>query len=203
MALATGIGAGAALALLHHAETSGITSAAALPVETWAADTRPAPAFTLTDQDGKAVSLAGLGGRPVIVTFLDPLCRNFCPREASVISEAVKRLGADDPAIVAVSVDPWGDTRQSFREDALHWRLASQWQWATGTAAQLAAVWRSYEVGVTVTTSSIAGVTLREITHTAATYLVDPSGHMRALLLYPFTPAELVRAMHVMLTTSD
>lgn len=200
-ALASGIGAGAAIALLHHHQTA--ENAALLPIETWAADTRPAPAVTLTDQNGKRVTLANLRGRPVILTFIDPLCRNFCPREASVISEATKGLTADHPAIVAVSVDPWGDTRQSFHEDALHWNLASEWQWGTGSQAQLAAVWRNYEIGVTVTKETIDGITLHEITHTAATYLIDPSGHIRALLLYPFTSAEIVQAMRTMLTTTD
>lgn len=198
--LTAGIGMGITIALLHRPETT--ENAAELPVETWAAGVRRAPAFTLTNQNGKPVSLTALRGRPVIVTFIDPLCRNFCPREASIISQAVKNLTPDQPAIVAVSVDPWGDTRQSFQEDALHWRLAPQWQWGIGTQAQLAAVWRRYQIGVTVTQKTIAGITVREITHTAAAYLIDSSGHVRALLLYPFDAAEVDSAMHTMLTTT-
>ena len=124
--LAVGIGAGVLIALLQRGQT--VASASDLPVETWAAGSRPAPAFVLADQHGRPLTLAALCGRPVILTFIDPLCRNFCPREASVISQAVKGLSSDRPAIVAVSVDPWGDTRQSFQEDAVHWRLAPGWQ---------------------------------------------------------------------------
>jgi cytochrome oxidase Cu insertion factor (SCO1/SenC/PrrC family) len=199
-ALAVGLSAGVIIALLQRNQQ--VAGASLLPVETWAAGTRPAPAFTLSDQNGKPVALHALRGRPVIITFIDPLCRNFCPREASVISQAGKALASDRPAIVAVSVDPWGDTHQSFQEDALRWRLAPGWRWGTGSHAQLAAVWRNYEVGVTVTKRVIAGITLREITHTAATYLIDPSGHIRALLLYPFTAAEVETAMRTMLTTT-
>ena len=40
---------------------------------------RIAPNFRLLDQDGHGVSPAAARGRPVIVTFIDPLCRHLCP----------------------------------------------------------------------------------------------------------------------------
>ena len=41
-----------------------------------------APAFTLTDQHGRAVTLASLRGKVVLLTFLDPVCTSDCPLEA-------------------------------------------------------------------------------------------------------------------------
>ena len=38
-----------------------------------------APAFTLTDQYGRPASLAGLHGKVVLLTFLDPVCTSDCP----------------------------------------------------------------------------------------------------------------------------
>ncbi len=201
VALLGGVGIGAAI---HLAKGSGkkVQTSSSTLVQTWAAGERPAPAFSLVDQDGKAVSLAGFKGRPVLVTFIDPFCRNFCPREASVLSNAVKQLGAARPAIVAVSVDPWADTTKNFHQDALHWNLAPGWQWGTGTQAKLAAVWKSYDVGVLVTKKTIAGITVRYITHTGATYLLDGTGHERALFLYPFKPSDVVGAARSMLGSS-
>jgi cytochrome oxidase Cu insertion factor (SCO1/SenC/PrrC family) len=199
-ALAVGVGVGAAVSLSHRSHAAAASSASTSPVSTWAPGARPAPSFALTDQNGKAVSLAGFRGRPLIVTFIDPLCRNFCPREASVLSAAVKSFGAERPGVVAVSVNPWANSRQNFREDATHWRLAPQWQWGVGSRAQLASVWKDYAVGVEVTTKTIAGVTVHEITHTGAAYLIDGSGHERALLLYPFRTADVVGAMRTMLS---
>lgn len=202
-ALAAGVGIGAGISYLHGSHSSQpVASASSAPVETWAAGVRRAPAFKLTDQNGKVVSLAGLHGRPVIVTFIDPLCRNYCPREARVISAAVKTFKATNPAIVAVSVDPWADSKQNFHQDALHWRLAPQWQWGLGTHAELASVWRRYQIGVLVTKKTIAGITVREITHTEAAYLIDGSGYERALLLYPFGTADVVGAMRSMLASA-
>ncbi len=83
-----------------------------------------------------------------------------------------------------------------------HWRLAPQWQWGVGSQARLAAVWKDYDVGVAVTKKTIAGVTVREITHTGAAYLIDGSGHERALFLYPFHTADIVGAMRTMLASA-
>src|SRR5262249_11663559 len=80
--------AGIAIALLVALSfTSSKATTAPDVTTTWPAGERPAPAFALSDQGGKPVTLASLHGRPAIVTFIDPLCRDFCPREASVLSE--------------------------------------------------------------------------------------------------------------------
>jgi len=188
VALVIGVGVGAAIAL-HSRSGSAAGSSEAT---TWAAGERPAPGFALRDQHGKPLSLAQYQGRPVLLTFIDPLCRDFCPREASVLSEAVAELGEGAPAIVAVSVNPWQDSSQNFAEDAVHWRLAPGWRWGVGSYAELAKVWRSYLVDVQVAKQTIAGVTIRKITHTGAAYLIDGDGHERALFLYPFTTGQLV-----------
>jgi cytochrome oxidase Cu insertion factor (SCO1/SenC/PrrC family) len=196
VALASGVGAGAGIALLHHAPSTTLASAPSPPIATWPAGARPAPDFRLTDQNGKAFSLAGLRGRPVIVTFLDPLCRNFCPLEARILSNAVRQLpSAARPAIVSVSVNPWADSRGNFREDASHWDLSQGWRWGVGSSAELARVWGTYEIGVQVTKKTIAGVTVREISHTEAAYLIDSDGNERALLIYPFQAADVISAV--------
>jgi protein SCO1/2 len=168
---------------------------------TWPAGTRPAPAFALRDEHGNPLTLASLRGRPAIVTFIDPLCRDFCPREASVLSEAAASLGKDAPAIVSVSVNPWADTPANFRSDASHWRLAPGWRWGVGSYGELADVWRRYAVGVQVTEKTIAGVKIRNIVHTGAAYLIDANGYERALFLYPFTTDQVVGATRSMLSS--
>jgi cytochrome oxidase Cu insertion factor (SCO1/SenC/PrrC family) len=39
----------------------------------------PAPGFSLTDQNGRPVSLSGVRGKVVLLTFLDPVCVTDCP----------------------------------------------------------------------------------------------------------------------------
>jgi protein SCO1 len=199
LVLAIGLGAGTGLALLSRnaREPSVSTSRVALrPAATWAKGVRPAPDFRLTDQNGSAFSLRSLRGRPVLVTFIDPLCRNLCPLEAKVLNDIVRRATpADRPAIAAISVNPWGDTPRTFRQDAVKWHLVQQWRWGIGSYAVLARVWRDYEIGVSVAKRTIVGVTVHEISHTEATYVVDASGHERAVFVYPFRAADVLRAL--------
>jgi cytochrome oxidase Cu insertion factor (SCO1/SenC/PrrC family) len=192
VALALGIAA-IAVALSRSHSSSGSNSAEDASVATWPAASRKAPDFTLTDESGKKISLAALRGRSVLLTFIDPFCRDFCPREASVLTEAASQL-EPAPVIVSVSVDPWADTAKNFTLDRIHWRLDANWHWATGSWNELAKVWKPYGVGVQVTRKKIAGVSVRYITHTGAAYLIDPHGFERALFLYPFTTNQVVDA---------
>jgi cytochrome oxidase Cu insertion factor (SCO1/SenC/PrrC family) len=170
---------------------------------TWAAGMRRAPDFRLVDQGGGPVSLSSFRGRPVIVTFIDPLCRNFCPLEAQQLNELVRRLpAAQRPAIVAVSVNVYGNARANLLQDVAKWRLVPEWRWAVGRTRQLATVWRRYRIGVLVTTKRVAGVTVHEISHTEAAYVIDRRGYERALFLWPFG-AKDVRAALAKLSSSS
>jgi cytochrome oxidase Cu insertion factor (SCO1/SenC/PrrC family) len=163
---------------------------------TWRAGTRRAPNFALVDQHGKPISMASLRGRPVVVTFIDPVCRNLCPFEAKILMAMSRRLpAAQRPVIVSVSVNPWADSKENFATDAVHWRLGANWRWALGNEKQLASVWRRYEIGVQVVKRVISGVTLRTIVHTEASYVVDRSGYERALFLYPFSANDVEQAL--------
>jgi cytochrome oxidase Cu insertion factor (SCO1/SenC/PrrC family) len=132
----------------------------------------------------------------VIVTFIDPLCRNFCPLTAQALNQVVSQMPASQrPEILAVSVDVYADTRADLLRDFREWELVPQWQWAVGAPAQLANVWKHYEVGVSVVTKHISGITIHYITHSEVAFIVDPTGHMRALFLWPFSPRDVERVL--------
>ena len=132
------------------------------------------------------------------MTFVDPLCRNLCPLEAKVLNDAVGRMPARArPPILAVSVDVYGgaNRRVNLLRDVHQWSLVPQWRWAVGSPAQLTTVWRRYEIGVKVTTKTIAETTIHYVTHTEAAFIVDATGHERALFLWPFYPQDVERAL--------
>jgi protein SCO1/2 len=163
---------------------------------TWKAGQKPAFDFHLRDENGKPISIASLRGKPVIVTFIDPVCRSLCPLEAKVLSASTRKLpAAQRPTIVAVSVNPWQDTKANFAADRLHWQLGSNWRWAVGTRAQLAQVWKRYQVAVLFQTKKINGIVVRDVTHTEASFVVDPSGFERAVYLYPFSGSDLATSV--------
>jgi cytochrome oxidase Cu insertion factor (SCO1/SenC/PrrC family) len=175
------------------AESSLTPDAAAA---TWSAGAKLAPGFRLTDQNGKAVSLAAYRGRPVIVTFIDPLCRNFCPLEAKVLNDVVAKLpAAQRPAIVAVSVNLWGNARKYLVQDVRKWQLTPEWRWGVGSSRKLEAVWKAYQIEVLDQPKTIAGVTVHQITHTEGAFIVDPSGHQRALYLWPFRAVDVTHTL--------
>jgi cytochrome oxidase Cu insertion factor (SCO1/SenC/PrrC family) len=152
---------------------------------TWAAGEQAAPALGLQTPDGKTVSL---GGGKVIVTFVDPHCTTFCPRESLVIEDAVRALPtAQRPRVIAVSVDPTVTSATVFAQEARRFKWSPQWTWATGTPAQLHAAWRRYHITVIPTK--------RDITHTEAAYVIDANGDQRSLLLWPYRKQQLLRAL--------
>ncbi len=162
----------------------------------WAAGARPAPDFSLTDQAGQPVSLKRFRGRPVIVTFIDPLCRNLCPLEAKVLDRVVAQLpAASRPAIVAVSVNQWGNARRHLLQDVARWKLPAEWHWAVGPPAALRKVWRGYKIGVEDQPKTIAGVTVHNVSHTEAAYVLDPNGDERGLFVYPYVASDVARTI--------
>lgn len=197
-ALATAVLAGVLIALIltRHRAAPISSVAPGAPQATWAAGAKRAPDFSLTDQSGRSVSIARFRGRPVIVTFIDPLCRNLCPLEAKVIASVEASLPTSDrPAVVAVSVDQWGDARRHLLEDEVKWKLASDWHWAVGKPTALRRVWRAYQVAVLDSKKTVAGVTVHNISHTEGVFLLDRRGYQRALYLFPFEATDVARTV--------
>ena len=155
---------------------------------TWQAGQQPAPPIRLRTATGAPFRLASLRGRTTIVTFVDPHCTTFSPRESLVIDDAVRTLPvAQRPAIVAVSVDPTVTSPRVFAQEAKRFRWLPQWRWATGSHAELSRVWHAYHVEVIPTKD--------DITHTELAYVVDAKGDERALLLWPFHAIDVSRAI--------
>jgi protein SCO1/2 len=202
VALLVGVLAGVLIVVLRTGGESSPTAAvpalqlATGPAATWPAGAKPAPDFRLTDQAGQSVSLARFRGRPVILTFIDPLCRSLCPREAREIDALEAQLPASRrPAIVAVSVNQWANARRNLLTDVRKWKLTPQWHWAVGAPAALERVWRSYQIAVQDSPKTVTGVTVHDVSHTEAAYVIDARGNRRALFLWPFRAADLASAL--------
>jgi protein SCO1/2 len=55
----------------------------------------PAPAFVLVDQTGRAVTLAGLRGKVLALSFIFTTCSDSCPIVTAKMTEIQRRLGTD------------------------------------------------------------------------------------------------------------
>jgi protein SCO1 len=184
-AAVSGVGIGAALALVHGRSPPVLAAAPVLRAQaTWPAGAKRAPDFRLRDQAGRAMTLSSERGRVVLLTFLDSHCTQECPIQGRLLASVQRRLGARTRAeLVVVTVDPWADTPRSARAFAARSRWSGSWRWLRGTPAQLKPVWADYAVGVRRTPS--------DVNHTAVLYLIDPHGFQRAAYLVPFSPADV------------
>jgi cytochrome oxidase Cu insertion factor (SCO1/SenC/PrrC family) len=197
-ALFAGVAIGAAVALLHRPAEGApqVSTLPGRPAATWASQRLRAPDFHLRDASGAPISLHHFRGRNVIVTFIDPVCTTLCPLEAQELDAALASMPPGErPAIVAVSVNPWAQTRAAFRRDARKWRLTPQWHWAVGPYGGLAPVWRDYKVGVLDRKKVVHGVVVHNVSHTEAAFVVDRHGYQRALFLWPFRSADVAAVL--------
>src|SRR3954451_23990118 len=74
-------------------------------------DLGDAPAWTLTDQNGKAVSSTDFAGKVIVTTYLFPYCTTLCPAETHTLAALEADLKTAGLAgkrvqIVAFNVDP-------------------------------------------------------------------------------------------------
>lgn len=192
LVIGVGIGTGIAIATQSSGEAAQLTTTSTAQIA-WNAGQKAAPEFALRDEHGRPISLQRFHGRPVVLTFIDPLCTTFCPLEARVLNRMLAGLpAAQRPAIIAVSVNRLGDNRKAYAHDARKWKLTSDWHWAVGSQAALARVWRAYAIGVAVDPKT------KDVIHTEAAYLVDGSGDQRSLYIWPFGSAPLLRDLHAL-----
>jgi len=112
----------------------------------------PAPAFQLTDQDGRPVSLASLHGKVVLLTFLDPVCTTDCPIIGAEFREAGALLGSagKNVELVAVAANPTYYSTAALRafDDEEGLGAVPNWRFLTGSLGELRQVWQHYNVTV-------------------------------------------------------
>jgi cytochrome oxidase Cu insertion factor (SCO1/SenC/PrrC family) len=139
-----------------------------------------APAFQLTDQDGRPASLAGLRGKVVLLTFLDPVCTSDCPLIAQEFRASDQILGnaAGDVELVAIVANPIylsaAYTRAFDQQEGL--TALPNWLYLTGTLGQLQQAWRNYSVAADLLPAG--GM----IAHSDVAFVIDASGHIRSEL---------------------
>ncbi len=105
-------------------------------------DLRPRE-FTLTDQDGRRVSLSDFKGRVTILTFVYTASQTTAPLIAQQIRGALDELPQGTPAL-AISLDPAADTPARVRAFLHAASLTGRMEYLTGSTAQLRPVWHAY-----------------------------------------------------------
>jgi len=173
----------ASLLLLAGCGSSAATETAPAPAkQTFAGGAltppKPAPALSLRDsRTGGRVTLADQRGRLTLVTFLYVHCPDVCPLIAQNLNAALRQLPKEQRAgvrVLAVSVDPKGDTPTAVRAYVDRHELLPEFRYLLGTKAQLRKVWTAWHVLAVQDGPEL-------VDHVAYTALVDRSGKERVL----------------------
>lgn len=152
-----------------------------------------APDFHLTDQFGKPISLSQFRGEPVVLTFMYTHCPDICPLTAEKLRQVQQELGKDASHVMmlAVSIDPKGDTKATALNFSQAHKLTANWHYLIGTQDQLSPVWNAYSIYTQSTPN--------KVTHTDALYLIDKQGRERIFFADDFTNDQLTDDLKILL----
>jgi protein SCO1/2 len=111
---------------------------------------KQAPPLALRNYLGQHVNLAQYHGKALLVTFLYTHCPDVCPLIASNLRVAQNLMGpagASKAQVIAVSVDPRGDTPKAVATFLAHHEMTGRMQYLVGSTAELAPTWKAWGVG--------------------------------------------------------
>jgi protein SCO1 len=158
----------------------------------------PAPPLsTLRNYDGEPFNLASDRGKAVFVTFLYAHCPDVCPLIASNLHNAYARMTPAMRrriAIVAVSVDPHGDTAGTVAAFVHAHELTGEARYLIGSGGQLGRVWEAWSVGSRRDTSNPSLVN-----HSALIYGISASGKLTTVYSANFEPRQIIHDVRPLL----
>lgn len=139
------------------------------------------PRATLYDGQGRARSFEEFRGKAVIVFFGYTSCPDICPSTLRKYASLLRTLRDRDAArvqVIFISVDPERDTPE--RTDTFAKWFHPDFLGLSGSEEQVAEVARQFKV--VYGKKEIGGGMAYVIDHTAAAYVLDPTGQLRLML---------------------
>jgi protein SCO1/2 len=147
-----------------------------------------APPLQLKNYLGQPVNIDSYRGKAVLVTFVYTHCPDVCPLMIGNLHNAQALMGkeASKAQIIAVSVDPKGDTPTTVAHFlALH-EQTGKMQYLIGNKKELAAAWKAWGVGA----ERDAG-NPDLIEHSGLVYGITGSGKRLTIYSANFKPSEI------------
>ena len=135
----------------------------------------PAPDFRLQNQFGQAMSLSQFRGKVVMLAFEDSECTTVCPLTTQSMLEAKQLLGAagDKVQLLGIDANPDATSVADVLAYSRAHGLVNQWDFLTGSLAQLKSAWNLYHIAVQIQQG--------QIDHTPALFVIDQQGRERKL----------------------
>ncbi len=175
----------------------GTTASNAKLVGMAAKPQKPAPPLHLKDSLGHPVNLKQYRGKATLVTFIYDHCPDVCPIIVGNLHTAQQKLGPDakDVQIVAVSVDPKGDTPKTVKAFLKQHRMTGRMQYLIGSRPQLERTWRAWNI---VSKSSPKKGDPDAVEHSALIYGISGSGKITTLYPANFKPRQIVHDVPIL-----
>jgi protein SCO1 len=180
--LSTGGGSRSSTASSHAAVSSKYSGSLASPAA-------PEPPLSLRNYKGERVNIGQYKGKAVLITFIYTHCPDACPLIAANLGVALNLMGpakASKVQVVAVSVDPRGDTPGSIAKFLKAHGVAGRMQYLVGSKHELGRVWKAWGVG-----SEQDAKNPELVNHSGLVYGVSAKGDVTTLYASNFTPPEI------------
>ena len=168
---------------LHSVASSKYRGSEAIPAEN-------APPLSLRNYNGERVNIDQYRGKAVLLTFLYTKCPDVCPIIASNLGVALNAMGpakASKVQVIAVSVDPRGDTPKAVSVFLARHGMAGRMKYLIGDAHELAPVWEAWNVG-----SEPDSVNPEFVAHSALIYGISAKGLLTTIYPSNFNPSQIV-----------
>jgi cytochrome oxidase Cu insertion factor (SCO1/SenC/PrrC family) len=152
----------------------------------------PAPDIRLTNQFGQPMSLSQLHGKVVLLAFDDSECTSVCPLTTQSMVWAKQLLGpaGDQVRIVGVDANPKATSVADVLSYSQQHGMVNQWDFLTGSLAQLKSVWAAYHIAVQIEQG--------QIDHTPALFVIDQQGREQKLYLTQMAYSSVLQSAEVL-----
>jgi cytochrome oxidase Cu insertion factor (SCO1/SenC/PrrC family) len=151
-----------------------------------------APDIKLVNQFGQPMSLSQFHGRVVILAFSDSECTTVCPltTQSMVLAKELLGKAGDSVQLLGVDANPDATTVSDVMAYSRAHGMVNQWDFLTGSSAQLKAVWKAYSIEIQIE----AG----QIDHTPALYVINQQGTLEKLYLTAMAYSSVTQSAQVL-----
>jgi protein SCO1/2 len=153
---------------------------------------KPAPPLQLNNYLGQPVNIKDYRGKAVLVLFIYDHCPDICPLMVSNLHAAQNQMSAQkrkEMQIIAVSVDPKGDTPKTVKNFLADHQMTGRMQYLIGSPKQLQNVWVDWNIR---TKNAPGNSNPDRVAHSALVYGISGTGDITTLYPANFKPDQIV-----------
>jgi cytochrome oxidase Cu insertion factor (SCO1/SenC/PrrC family) len=155
-------------------------------------DNHPAPGIRLTNQFGQPVSLSQFRGRVVILSFADSECTTVCPltTQSMVLAKQLLGTAGNNVQLLGVDANPKATSVADVLSYSRAHGMVNEWDFLTGSLAQLEATWSAYHIAVQIESG--------QIDHTPALFVISQQGKLQKIYLTSMAYSSVTQSAQVL-----